>query len=368
MKEKISAIVDLGYRENVDAFIQTGDWWNTPMPSFSVVNFYMKLWYNGIDVSDNISRAISNQNMLFDLYRQLKDIDNKANKIQDVIERDSMLRNALKDIIKAENLNKLEVEEKTKNLIPIYLVAGNHELYGNNIATINRTMLGFLTNIGLLNLLDRNVPVIIKKNNNTIAITGTHYHADIDKKGFESDYIVENKMGDKHIHVVHGMASIKSMGSIIRHTLIDDIKGTAADLTVIGHEHKGFEPIEVNGKYFVNPGSVPRLSKNDDHSPKVYLAKIYKDRIDFEEILLPAKPNKVIFDMSAKIEKEEQEIKLAEYRQKIRAAGNIGTMDTFEFIDRIAEKKGISAKIRDGAKKEIALAMDRLGRGKVSNE
>jgi len=54
---------------------------------------------------------------------------------------------------------------------PIYTVAGNHDIYGHNPATVGRTMLGLLEGTGIINLLVYDDEVILKKDGITVQLT-----------------------------------------------------------------------------------------------------------------------------------------------------------------------------------------------------
>lgn len=63
---------------------------------------------------------------------------------------------------------------------PIYTVAGNHDIYGHNPATVGRTMLGLLEGTGIINLLVYDDEVILKKDGITVQLTGRSYNYEID--------------------------------------------------------------------------------------------------------------------------------------------------------------------------------------------
>ena len=174
--------------------------------------------------------------------------------------------------------------------IPMIGIAGNHDLIGNNINSLPNTTLGLTVSLGYQKLASKDNPIIFTMDNGkTVAITGTNYHLHMDEPEYLSDYIVDKKAGDYHIHIVHGMLSPKNLGKMMKHTVIDDIKNTAADITFCGHDHLGFDTVFTNSKYFVNPGAVVRL-KNDKkeltRKVKVVLVTIDDSGITLEDIYL----------------------------------------------------------------------------------
>ncbi|MDD3840174.1 MAG: metallophosphoesterase family protein, partial [Clostridia bacterium] len=247
----------------------------------------------------------------------------------------------------------------------IYIVPGNHDLFGNNIQTLPRTMLGLMASLDVVKIIHEDTHFIFQEGDFKVAVTGIPYHNDIDKPGCENDYIVGQKLGDIHIHIVHGMLSLKKMGDIIRHTLIDDIKQTNADITLSGHEHIGFEKICINQKYFLNPGAIARLNNNIKEvgrMPNVVMIDIDKNNINMEIIpLKTAQPGDQVLDRSKLEEIKFKEEKFAEFKKLIRDAGHIEEYGAYEIINSIADKKNIDKKVRDEAINRIAHAKEVMG-------
>jgi len=146
---------------------------------------------------------------------------------------------------------------------PIYTVAGNHDIYGHNPGTVSRTMLGLMEGIGLITLLTRDDEIILEKDGIKLQVTGSSYYYDIDKEGRDISYVIKKRKDvDYAVNLVHGMLVDKPFMHGIAHTIIKDIKHTQADVTLAGHYHSGFGIVEMDGKYFVNPGSIARLSNS----------------------------------------------------------------------------------------------------------
>ena len=62
--------------------------------------------------------------------------------------------------------------------------------------------------------------------------------------------------------MVHGMLLQRALFPGAFYTLIEQISHTEADLTLAGHNHLGFPDTEIDGKYFINPGALVRLSNH----------------------------------------------------------------------------------------------------------
>lgn len=193
-----------------------------------------------------------------------------------------------------ENISSITTE--LSKGIPFLGVIGNHELFGEAITSYSKTSLASLEQLGFMKLLQPDKPLIFEEKGMKVALTGTHYYSSIDEHGRESDYIVDKKMGDFHIHLVHGMLSDKNLGPLIKHTTVDEIADkTQADLTLAGHDHIGFNLIEHDGKQFVNPGSLTRVKsdlKEINRNPKVLLIEVTPESgVVVQSIFLKSAPS-----------------------------------------------------------------------------
>ncbi len=236
--------------------------------------------------------------------------------------------------------------------IPIIGVAGNHDLIGNSIDTLNDTTLGLLNNLNLLNLVSKENPMFFTTEDGLkIAITGTNYHLEQDEKEFIDDYIVKEKLGDVHIHITHGMLSDKDMGKLIKHTLIDNIVDTKADITLCGHNHIGFGIKEINDKYFINIGSVTRYTgdiKEMSRKPSVALIDISKEGIKIENIPLESAPEgSLVIDRSILDEERKKKAAIAKFRKEAESMKTSTKPDMSDFVDTIAKNELIPDEIRD---------------------
>ena len=131
--------------------------------------------------------------------------------------------------------------------IPMIGIAGNHDLIGNSLDTLPSTTLGLLSSLGLMRIVSKDNPVFFETEDGLkVAITGTSYHLHQDEKEYIDDYIVKEKLGDIHIHLVHGMLSEKDLGSLIKHTLIDNILNDIKEQTGDDYEFIGWSPEPIN--------------------------------------------------------------------------------------------------------------------------
>lgn len=239
---------------------------------------------------------------------------------------------------------------------PIISPIGNHDLLGSSLKSYNKTSLSFLENIGFITIANKKRPLVFKQDDFTVAITGGHYELDMDET--KEPYIVEEKQGDYHIHIVHGMLTDHKWFDGVPHTTIDEILHTQADLTIAGHDHKGFPKVEHEGKIFVNPGSPVRMSTDEiKRKPKVMLIDISSDGIETKFIYLKsAKPGEEVLDLTQKENKERKNNTLRDIKEKIKESSKTGATIN-EIIKSIAIESDIDEKIVESSINRVASKM-----------
>lgn len=291
-----------------------------------------------------------------DFFETVKRKDEEIMKIAHTYDADAILHAGdfwtdgdakIKYAFLSEIVNRWTGEQNYKK-IPILGIAGNHDLIGNNIKSLPETTSGLAHALNHLPLVTKENPYIFQmENGKTVAITGTHYHLNMDKPAHINDYIIDEKLGDYHIHIVHGMLVNKGLGTIIRHTTIDQIKHTKADITLCGHDHIGFPTTEYDGKFFLNPGAIVRL-KNDikemTRVVKVVLVEITEKGITLTDIpLKTALDGKLVLSREVLEKKKEKQfavesmksqIKQLEITQKVRFDDILEEIYTDRNIDK----------------------------------
>lgn len=244
--------------------------------------------------------------------------------------------------------------------VPFYIVTGNHDIFGHNPQTINRTVLGLLNELDFLKIIDGNNKIILEKDNIKVQLTGQPYVYDIDTDDSKKKYILTTKDDDIDyaVHIVHGMLLDKPFVKGIPYTLVEDIKDTKADVTLSGHYHSGFKTIEIDGKYFINPGSLVRITnslREIDRIPQVAIID-FNENINIcyiplesalkgEEVLDRTEVEKHIFKSE----------RLFEFKQTIDSAVDFEKMDINDVLIEVASSEGLTDEIKSEALKRIAL-------------
>src|SRR5690554_2736178 len=110
--------------------------------------------------------------------------------------------------------------------VPIYIVSGNHDIFGHNPQTLDRTMLGLLNSLDFLEVIPESTPIILTKDGIKVQLTGIPYSFDVDET--PDKYILKetNSSVDFSIHIVHGMLLDRPFIKGIPYTLVDDIINT----------------------------------------------------------------------------------------------------------------------------------------------
>ncbi|QGT99266.1 hypothetical protein SYNTR_0673 [Candidatus Syntrophocurvum alkaliphilum] len=245
---------------------------------------------------------------------------------------------------------------------PIYVISGNHDLFGANLSSLPRTLLGFLSRLGFINILNPGVPIYIHKNNVKLQLTGQPYHFDMDRRSVELDYVVKKGACDVAIHMVHGMLSYEKEfpGDV---TLIEQITNTEADITLSGHNHLGFGVIEKDDKHFINPGAVVRLSNHKSELTRninVCLISL-ESKIDCKLIPLTSALNGTdVLDRTKLEEKAAMELKLEMFASEIKNVADMERMNVKNIIDEVVEKLGESTEVRKEALKRISIVEEKF--------
>lgn len=248
---------------------------------------------------------------------------------------------------------------------PIYAIAGNHDIFAHNPATLERTMLGFIAGLGLLHLLVPGEKVYIEKKGIRLQLTGQHYHYDIDARDPALDYMPPDKKDcDVAVHVVHGMLLDKPF-PLIRHTLVEQIVKTPADITLCGHNHIGFADVVVDGKYFLNCGALVRLSNHPEEIkrwPQVLIIDLSGGGVKRERVRLQsALPGEEVLDREKIRLREEKSQRLAEFIQALKQEQDLAFTSVNAIVNAIAQQEGLEPAVREEALKRIAAAQERLG-------
>lgn len=243
--------------------------------------------------------------------------------------------------------------------VPIYAISGNHDIYGHNPTTIERTMLGLLDAFGILRLIHAGEKIRLEKEGIVVQLSGTPFHYNLDKQDAMVDYNVENEVGAHYcIHMVHGMLVDKALPEGVGHTMVDELWNTNVDILLTGHYHAGFKIKERNDKYIINPGALARINNHVseiNRMPQVVFIDL-TDRIHVELIpLMCAVKGDLVLDRSYMQEARYREEKLASFVQQIRASGDFHGIHVLDILEEISKMNGIDEDVKREAQRRIGL-------------
>ncbi len=185
--------------------------------------------------------------------------------------------------------------------VPIYVVQGNHDIFACNPDTLEHTMLGLLHRVGTLHVLRRGERVYLESRGVRVQLTGTPFHFNMDRVDPLADYCVTKEDCDYAVHLAHGMLLDKPFFPGTPHTLVSTVAPhTAADYTLGSHAHFGYPDVEWDGRWFINPGSLVRLSVQPgdiQRTPQVLLLDFTGSRPVHTKIpLKSARPGHEVLD------------------------------------------------------------------------
>jgi len=244
--------------------------------------------------------------------------------------------------------------------VPLYLISGNHDIYGHNPETINRTMLGLLDALGVVKLIKNGEKIILEKDNIKVQLTGQPYVYDIDTPDHLDYYLLKEKDDDVNysIHMVHGMLLDRPFIKGIPYTLIDDIKDTLADITLSGHYHAGFKLTNIDGKYFINPGSLVRITnslKEIERIPQAVLIDLEESIIIKQIPLKTALPGEEVLDRKEIENNLFKRERIFEFKQTIDAALDFEKMDINEVLMEVSNAEHVENEVKIEALRRIAI-------------
>lgn len=236
--------------------------------------------------------------------------------------------------------------------VPIYTIAGNHDVYGHNPGTLSRTMLGLLEGTDIIKVINFNEPLYLVKDNIKVQVYGNSYSYDIDGENSRDYYLVKKDPSvDYCINIVHGMLLPKPFIEGIRYTLIDEILDTEADVTLVGHYHTGFGIKKIDEKFFINPGSLTRISSVKSEltrKPEVIMIDLDKN-IDVWPIRLSsALSSEEVLNREHIEMAQMRAYKLNKFFQNVDAAGDFEhiKIDINTIIEEISKSQGLKDEVK----------------------
>lgn len=240
--------------------------------------------------------------------------------------------------------------------VNIYCTMGNHDIYGYNTDSYYRTSLRLLEMlVPQLTVIKSagDKPIYMAKGRYKVYLTATPYSKDMDINGYgygpDVDYPEPDAIG---VHIAHGML-LDHKPPFDRYSDLYKVD-TKASIVLTGHDHIGYGIYHrsADGKLFINPGSLLRMSASvGEMARSVQVALITIDAIkgsyDAEFIKLDtAKPGEEVLDRSRIEEEKERQYAMDNFSALIQGhTGNKVLMDINQIIDQVAAEERYSPEV-----------------------
>jgi exonuclease SbcD len=241
--------------------------------------------------------------------------------------------------------------------VAIYTCPGNHDIYGYNLDTYDRTSLRLLSELvpRLHVVRDPGSPVLFSAIGVDVAVTFTPYSGRMDHGGYGYSPEYRHRDTRLHIHVAHGML-LDHTPPFDRFTLIQDVK-TEADIVLSGHDHTGFGVYHrADGKIFCNPGSLTRMSASVNEIERtVQVALIDTDTKNIELIPLKcAKLGDEVLDRSKIEADQKRQYAMEEFAALIQTgSGERVLLNIDDIVTTIAAQEQLPRDVVEATLKKI---------------
>lgn len=235
--------------------------------------------------------------------------------------------------------------------VPIYGIVGNHDIYGYNQATFQRTPLAIANACNAFKIIHDNETVRIEDGTCTILLTGSSSSPLIDRNGGVNEYFTPNRKTPKaveeiRIHIVHGFLTDTHWPDSVPHTRFEQIANTDADILLTGHEHTGYGIKPFGTSVACNPGALGRVSASvGDVNRRVNICEIEttsSGKFRIKLVPLPediARPAEEVLDREKLEEEKETAVKLETFSQQIQQVNptglSISKTDTENTLEKI---------------------------------
>lgn len=257
-------------------------------------------------------------------------------------------------------------EVLTECPVPLYVCPGNHEIYGYNLDTVPRTVLGFLSRVGVLRILSRK-PEYLADADIVVALTGQGFYHDMDRGPLDyQSGNVKTGPGVYSVLVVHGMLVEKPLPYEVAHTLVDEVL-TDTNVILSGHEHIGYGLLlRPDNVWFCNPGALGRISAKVEEihrTVQVALFTFSLDGITAELIPLQcAQSGTEVLSRDHLVQLEEREERMSRFLNLLAAEGETKFLEVREIVDDIARREELPDSVRSEALNRLAAARETMAK------
>lgn len=257
------------------------------------------------------------------------------------------------------------VEHHADYPCPVYCTPGNHDAVYGDYSYLPQQPLGILFSSGVFNRLYDEHEVVFQDPEPEqhghmgvptipgvrVRVVGIPYHGTkYDMMRFQGI-----KKGDEDFLVVvaHVLASPRGGTMFEQEDVIKyaDLAGLDPDVWCFGHWHKDQGIQEINGKYFVNIGSMTRgalIQDEMDRKPGVVLLSFEKgQKPSFQTLRLKARPAEEVFDIDSRVRAETRETTMDAFVSSVRET--LVESKALDLADSVEAMQDISDRVREKA-------------------
>lgn len=247
----------------------------------------------------------------------------------------------------------------------VIVIPGNHDIRNNNLISLDQTKLGLLGRLGVVKILNYGEKITLEKDGQKLQITGSPSDFGINRN--KQMFVLKEKDSDIDfaIHMAHAMI-LRGDANFGDYVPINEIQDeTKADVTLSGDFHLGFETVEHQGKYFVNPGALVRkysFMEEINRIPQVAIITLHDNKKIYVDLipLTTAKPGNEVLDRSKIIRMREYEAKILEFKQSIVTRDSYST-DLLDIVYYLAKQDKLDEDILQEILKRIGESKKILG-------
>lgn len=206
---------------------------------------------------------------------------------------------------------------------PVYCTPGNHDAVYGDYSFLPQQPLGVLYSTGVFKRLYDEHEAVFTKDGITVRVVGVPYHG----TSYDMSRFARIRKGDEDILlcVAHVLASHKGGTMFEGEDIIKyaDLVDTAPDVYLFGHWHKDQGVTEIEGKQFVNIGSLTRGSLSQDEverKPAAAILRCSADGVEIEVHRLKVRPAEEVFDVEGRARQVKRQVEMDSFVTAIRDA------------------------------------------------
>jgi DNA repair exonuclease SbcCD nuclease subunit len=224
--------------------------------------------------------------------------------------------------------------------LPTYGCIGEHDLYGHSPNTFPSSTLAFFV---------RRCPQFTLLFNPIEVETGIWLHGKHEWEAVEAINGVDREVDQKDYNVLVCHELITNERAPFSVTDTATLTDSPFDLVCSGDLHNGYEPHEVNGTWFVNPGALARRNSDHNWHPKMAVIDIEKGIppvINLIELKTARPYDEVFGEGVAEVSLKAQEFDGHEFADEL-AAFEAQAVDVYELVQTVGRAKGVRKPVLD---------------------